>query len=48
MIYDTMQHVFKMDMVSLGPLHLKEQVIGTSHGQKACQQYGKAIGQMLK
>jgi flavodoxin len=48
MIYDTMQHVFKMDMVSLGALNLKEQVIGTPDGQKACQQYGKAIGQMFK
>jgi hypothetical protein len=48
MIYDTMQHVFKMDMVSLGALNLREQVIGSPDGQKACQQYGKAIGQMFK
>jgi flavodoxin len=48
MIYDTMQHVFKMDMVSLGALNLREQIIGTSDGQKACQQYGKAISQMFK
>jgi hypothetical protein len=48
MIYDTMQHVFKMDMVSLGALNLREQVISAPDGQKACQQYGKAIGQMFK
>jgi flavodoxin len=48
MIYDTMQHVFKMDMVSLGALNLREHVIGSPDGQKACQQYGKAIGQMFK
>jgi hypothetical protein len=29
-------------------LNLREQVIGNPDGQKACQQYGKAIGQMFK
>ena len=48
MIYDTMQHVFKMDMVDLGPLDLKEHVIDTPDGIHACQDYGKAIGQMFK
>ncbi len=47
MIYDTMQYVFKMDMVNLGPLNLKEQIIGSRDGVRACQDYGKAIGQML-
>ncbi len=45
---DTMQHVFKMDMVDLGPLDLKEHVIDTPDGIRACQDYGKAIGQMFK
>ncbi len=44
MIYDTMQHVFKMDMVDLGALNLKEHVIDTPDGVRACQDYGKAIG----
>ena len=48
MIYDTMQHVFKMDMVNLGPLNLKEHVIAASDGQRACQDYGKAVGKMFK
>ncbi|MBW2217153.1 MAG: flavodoxin domain-containing protein [Deltaproteobacteria bacterium] len=48
MIYDTMQHVFKMDMVDLGPLDLKEHIIDTPDGVRACQDYGKAIGQMFK
>jgi flavodoxin len=48
MIYDTMQHVFKMDMVNLGPLNLKEPVIASTEGQRACQDYGKAVGQMFK
>jgi flavorubredoxin len=47
MIYETMQYVFKMDMVNLGPLNLKEQMIDSPDGVRACQDYGKAIGQML-
>jgi flavorubredoxin len=45
MIYDTMLYVFKMDMVDLGALNLKEQVMETADGARACQDYGKAIGQ---
>ena len=47
MIYDTMQHVYKMDTVDLGALNLKEQVVPTGEGQKACQDYGRAVGQKL-
>lgn len=47
MIYDTMQHVFKMDMTTLGPLNLTEDMMKTDEGAKACQQYGKAVGEML-
>jgi flavodoxin len=43
MIFDTMQHVYKMDMVDLGALNLKEATIDTSEGVKACQDYGKAV-----
>ena len=45
MIFDTMLYVFKMDMVDLGPLSLKEATIETRDGGKACQDYGKAVGQ---
>ena len=45
MIYDTMQHVYKMDMVDLGALNLKEHVVGSAEGTRACQDYGKALGQ---
>jgi len=45
MIYDTMLHVFKMDMTDLGALNLKEAVVGQSDGMRACQDYGKAVGQ---
>ncbi|TES91770.1 MAG: nitric oxide synthase [Desulfobacteraceae bacterium] len=47
MIYDTMLHVFKMDMVDLGALDIKEQVLETDEGLRACQDYGKAVGQKL-
>ncbi|MBL0717539.1 MAG: NAD(P)H-dependent oxidoreductase [Desulfosarcina sp.] len=45
MIFDTMQFVFKMDMVNLGPLSLKEPIVETEDGMRACQDYGKALGQ---
>ena len=48
MIYDTMQHVFKMDMVNLGPLNLKENVVASPDGQRACQDYGKGVGKLFK
>jgi hypothetical protein len=34
-----------MDMVDLGPLSLKDAVIEITDGTRACQDYGKAIGQ---
>jgi flavodoxin len=43
MIYDTMQYVYKMDVVELGPLNLKESIIESQEGTKACQDYGKAV-----
>jgi flavorubredoxin len=48
MIYETMQHVFKMDVTELGPLNLTEGMMKTDEGLKACQQYGKALGQKFK
>lgn len=45
MIYDTMLYVFKMDMVDLGALDLKEHLLEIDEGVHACQDYGKAIGQ---
>lgn len=47
MIFDTMMHVYKMDMTDLGPLNLMESKITGSEGLKACQDYGKALGQKL-
>lgn len=47
MIFDTMEHVMKMGMTDLGPLNLKEAKIPTDEGLKACQDYGKALGEKL-
>jgi flavodoxin len=47
LIFDTMEHVYKMDMVNLGPFPLKEAVVDTMDGVHACQEYGKAIGKKL-
>lgn len=47
MIYDTMMHVFKMDMTTLGPLNLTEAKVLGNEGAKACQDYGKALAEQL-
>jgi hypothetical protein len=48
MIFDTMQHVFKMDMVTLGPLNLTEAMMETDEGSRACQQYARAVSETFK
>ncbi len=45
MIFDTMQHVFKMDVTELGPLNLTESMMQTDEGMKACQQYARALAE---
>lgn len=47
MIFDTMEHVFKMDMTDLGALNLTEAMVQSGEGMKACQDYGKALGEKL-
>ena len=47
MIADTMRYVFKMDMVDLGALSLKEDIVNTDEGLKACQAYGKNLGEKV-
>lgn len=46
-ILDTMQYVFKMKISDLGSLRIKEAVIGTPDGMKACQDYGRSLGEQL-
>jgi flavodoxin len=47
MIFDTMEFVFKMNMTDLGSFNLLEHLIDTREGMKACQDYGKAMGEKL-
>ena len=47
LIFDTMEHVFNMDMVDLGSFVLKEDLIDSRDGMRACQEYGKAVAQKL-
>jgi flavodoxin len=47
LIFDTMEYVFKMDMIDLGPFKLKEDIVPTGEGMRACQDYGKAMAQKV-
>jgi flavodoxin len=46
-IFDTMEHVFKMKMTSLGSFNLKEALVEDMEGLRACQDYGKSICEQL-
>lgn len=46
-IFDTMQHVFKMKLFHLGSFNLKEAIVETVEGIHACQDYGKVFGEAL-
>lgn len=48
MVFDTMLYVFKMDMVDLGALSMKEALLEKPEGTRACQDYGKAIAKKFK
>ena len=47
LIFDTMENVFKMEMVNLGSFNLLEHLIDTTEGLRACQAYGIAMGEKL-
>jgi flavorubredoxin len=47
MIFDTMEFVYKMNVVDLGSFNLLEHLVDTREGMKACHDYGKAIGEKL-
>jgi flavodoxin len=47
LIFDTMEFVYKMEMVNLGPFPLKEAIVSTREGMYACHEYGKAVGKKL-
>ncbi len=47
MVFDTMEHVFKMDPFELGPFNLLDVKADTDEGMRACQAYGRAFGEKL-
>jgi flavodoxin len=46
-IFDTMAYVFHMNMTDLGHFNLKEGMMDKAEGMKACQDYGKCVGEKL-
>ena len=46
-IFDTMEHVFKMEMTNLGSFNLKEALVEEPEGLRACQDYGKGVCEKL-
>jgi len=46
-IFDTMQYVYKMEPFKLGSFNLKEAVVETTEGMRACQDYGKVFCEEL-
>jgi len=47
LIFDTMEFVFKMNVVDLGSFNLIEGLISSNEGVKACQDYGRGVGEKL-
>jgi flavodoxin len=46
-VFDTMQYVYNMEPIELGPFNLKESLVETTDGMRACQAYGRAFGEKL-
>ena len=47
MIFETMEFVYKMNMVDLGSFNLLEHLVDSREGMKSCHDYAKAIGEKL-
>jgi NAD(P)H dehydrogenase (quinone) len=47
LIFDTMEFVFKMNVVDLGSFNLIEARIPSGEGIKGCQDYGRGVGERL-
>jgi flavodoxin len=46
-VFDTMQYVYKMPPFELGSFRLKEDIVDTAEGMRACQDYGRVFGEKL-
>lgn len=47
LILEEMQKEFKMEPIDLGALKLKEDLVETGEGMRACQDYGRFFGEKL-
>jgi len=47
MIYDTMEHVFRMNMAETNPFNVKEQILDSGKGDQACRDYGKVLAEKI-
>jgi flavodoxin len=47
-ILNTLEKVCKMEPFELGPFSLKEDVVDTGEGMKACHDFGRAFGEELE
>ncbi len=47
MIFDTMEHVYRMEPFNLGSFNLLEDRVGTDEGMRACHDYGRTFGERL-
>ncbi len=47
-IFDTMEHVYKMRPFELSSFRLTDDKLATREGIKACQDYGRVFGEALK
>ena len=47
LILDTMEHVYKMKPVELGSFNMKEALVETVEGMRACQDYGRVFTEKL-
>jgi len=47
LILETMEYVYKMKSTNLGSFNLKEALVNTSDGIRACQDYGKTMAKEL-
>ena len=48
LIFDTMEHAFKMQMTELGSFNLLEAVVDTAEGNRTCQDYGRVLAEQLE
>jgi flavodoxin len=48
LIFETMQHAFRMKMTELGSFNLLEAVVDTDEGNHACQDYGRVLAGQLE